>query len=101
MAHTFFPDPPLERHLTIGMNQDFKILIEFLDQFGVEAAGRELPEPKTDTAVLLERFARGECSQEERAEVCRMLRLHPAWLRWLADRVKLARESVRGEPATV
>jgi hypothetical protein len=75
------------------MNQDFRILIEFLDQFGIEAAGRELPEPKTETAVLLERFARGECSQEERAEVCRMLRLHPAWLRWLADRVKLARET--------
>jgi hypothetical protein len=83
------------------MNLDFKILIEFLDQFGVEATGRELPEPKTDTAVLLERFARGECSQEERAEVCRMLRLHPAWLRWLADRVKLARESASGEPAGV
>jgi hypothetical protein len=83
------------------MNQDFKILIEFLDQFGVEAAGRELPEPKTETAVLLERFARGECSQEERAEVCRMLRLHPAWLRWLADRVKLARESAGNEPAAV
>jgi len=82
------------------MNQDFKILIEFLDQFGVEAAGRELPEPKTETAVLLERFARGECSQEERAEVCRMLRLHPAWLRWLADRVKLAREAGRGEAVT-
>jgi hypothetical protein len=90
---TFFPDSPLDRHLTVGMNQDFKILIEFLDQFGAEAAGRELPEPKTETAVLLERFARGECTQEERAEVCHMLRLHPAWLRWLADRVKLARQS--------
>jgi hypothetical protein len=98
---TFFPDFNSDRYLTVGMNQDFKILIEFLDQFGVEAAGRELPEPKTETAVLLERFARGECSQEERAEVCRMLRLHPAWLRWLADRVKLARESAGNEPAAV
>lgn len=89
----FFSRFAFGRHLTFGMNQDFKILIEFLDQFGVEAAGRELPEPQTDTAMLLERFARGECSQEERAEVCRMLRLHPAWLRWLADRVKLARET--------
>jgi hypothetical protein len=97
---TFFPDSHLDRYLTVGMNQDFKILIEFLDQFGVEAAGRELPEPKTETAHLLERFARGECTQEERAEVCRMLRLHPAWLRWLADRVKLARDSGRSEPAT-
>lgn len=98
-AH-FFSRFVSERHLTVGMNKDFKILIEFLDQFGIEAAGRELPEPKTETAVLLERFARGECSQEERAEVCRMLRLHPAWLRWLADRVKLAREA-RPEPVGV
>ena len=97
----FFPDSPHHRHLIDGMNQDFKILIEFLDQFGVEAAGRELPEPKTDPAVLLERFARGECSQDERAEVCRMLRLHPAWLRWLADRVKLAREAGRHEAVVV
>jgi hypothetical protein len=73
------------------MNKDFRILLEFLDEFGAEVAGRELSEPKNETALLLERFARGECTQDERAEVCRMLRLHPAWLRWLADRVKMAR----------
>lgn len=40
-AH-FFSRFVTDRHLTVGMNKDFKILIEFLDQFGVEAAGREL-----------------------------------------------------------
>ncbi len=78
------------------MNSDFKILIDFLDRFGPHVTGRQLPEPQTDAAVKLERFARGECNDAERAEVCNMLRLHPAWLRWLADRVKLSRNA---EPA--
>jgi len=73
------------------MNKDFRILLEFLDEIGAEVSGRELSEPRNEAAVLLERFSKGECSQDERAEVCRMLRLHPAWLRWLADRVKMAR----------
>jgi hypothetical protein len=70
---------------------DFKILIDFLDRFGPEASGRHLPEPQTEAAAKLERFARGQCDDAERAEVCNMLRLHPAWIRWLADRVRLAR----------
>ncbi|MEO7318717.1 MAG: hypothetical protein ABIZ56_06990 [Chthoniobacteraceae bacterium] len=74
------------------MNPDFKTLIEFLDHFGPQVAVRQLPEPHTDAAVKLERFARGACDDAERAEVCNMLRLHPAWLRWLADRVKFARD---------
>ena len=73
------------------MNTDFKILIEFLDHFGPEASGRHLPEPQTEAAVKLERFARGQCNDAERAEVCNMLQLHPAWIRWLADRVRHAR----------
>ena len=76
------------------MNPDFKILIEFLDRFGPQVAARQLPEPHTEAAVKLERFARGVCTDAERAEVCNMLRLHPAWLRWLADRVKFARNDV-------
>jgi hypothetical protein len=73
------------------VNPDFKILIDFLDRFGPQVTARQLPEPHTDAAVKLERFSRGECSDAERAEVCNMLRIHPAWLRWLADRVKFAR----------
>jgi hypothetical protein len=84
-----------KRHLarlTLGVNTDIKILLEFLVRFGPEAAGRaEASTPQSEAAEKLERFARGQCSPEERAEVCEMLRLHPAWLRWLADRVKMAR----------
>lgn len=74
------------------MNTDIKTLLEFLDRFGPEVAGRgEPPAPQSEVTAKLERFARGECTPEERAEVCEMLRLHPAWLRWLGERVKLAR----------
>ena len=74
------------------MNTDIKILFEFLDRFGPQVMARQLPEPHADAAVKLERFARGACSPAERAEVCEMLHIHPAWLRWLADRVKRARD---------
>ena len=73
------------------MNTDIKILLEFLQHLGPEVSGREKSEPMSEAAVQLERFARGECDDQERAEVCRLLRQHPMWLRWLADRVKLAR----------
>ena len=74
------------------MNTDIKTLLEFLDRFAPEASGRgEPPAPQGDVTVKLERFARGDCSPAERAEVCEMLRSHPEWLRWLAERVKLAR----------
>jgi hypothetical protein len=73
------------------MSNDFETLIDFLQRVGPEAAGRAFEQPETEAAVKLERFARGGCAESERREVCEMLRLHPAWLRWLADRVKMAR----------
>lgn len=73
------------------MSNDFTTLIDFLERFGPEVSGRELTAPHTEAAAKLQRFASGACDQQERAEVCEMLRLHPAWLRWLADRVKMAR----------
>jgi len=70
---------------------DIKNLLDFLDAFGPEVMGRELPQPQMEMAKKLDRFAQGKCDEIERAEVCELLRLHPAWLHWLADRVKLAR----------
>jgi hypothetical protein len=70
---------------------DLKTLLNFLDLFGPEAAGRGTPKPQIEVATKLDRFAQGQCSDRERAEICEMLRLHPAWLRWLAERVKDAR----------
>jgi len=73
------------------MNTDIKTLLEFLQHLGPEVQGRETSEPRNGAAARLERFARGECNETERAEVCRLLRTHPTWLRWLADRVRVAR----------
>jgi hypothetical protein len=73
------------------MSKDFKTLIDFLDRFGPEVSGKALVAPQDEVAAKLQRFAAGECDKEERAEVCEMLRTHPSWLRWLADKVKTAR----------
>lgn len=81
------------------MSNDFKTLIEFLERLGPEVSGRELPAPPSEAAAKLQRFAAGECDPVERGEVCELLRLHPAWLRWLADRVKMARGGDAGNGA--
>ena len=73
------------------MSNDFKTLIDFLDHFGPEVSGKALMAPHSEAAAKLQSFAAGACDKDERAEICEMLRLHPAWLRWLADRVKMAR----------
>ena len=73
------------------MSDDFKTLINFMERLGPEVSGRALLAPDSDAVAKLQRFAAGECDKEERVEVCEMLRLHPAWLRWLADRVRMAR----------
>ena len=78
------------------MNNDFITLVEFLGRFGPEVSGHAAPTPRTEEAAKLLRFAAGECDEAERNEICKLLRLHPAWLRWLADRVKLARTASRG-----
>jgi hypothetical protein len=75
------------------MNTDVRILMEFLGQTAAEVSGRENPEPHGEMASLLERFAQGQCSQEERAKVCQILRDNPAWLRWLADHVRVTRDT--------
>lgn len=77
------------------MNNDFQTLVEFLGRCGPEVTGHVAPTPRTEEATKLLRFASGKSNEAERAEICAMLRLHPAWLRWLADRVKLARNISR------
>ena len=69
---------------------DIGVLFAFLGKFGPDAAGHETGHPQVEVA-LLERFSEGKCNARERQNVCDMLRLHPDWLRWLADRVKRKR----------
>jgi hypothetical protein len=73
------------------VNDDFKTLIDFLSRHGSEVSGRAMAQPDATVAAMIERFARGECEETERRDVCEMLRSQPAWLRWLADRVRMAR----------
>ena len=80
------------------MNDDLRALFTYLERFSPEVSGHHAAEPEPTAVEKLERFARGEVNAEERAQLCELLRLHPAWLRWLADRVKLAREEIGTEP---
>ena len=75
------------------MASDFSILSEFLERCGPEVSGRALPSPSRELADLLERFARGECSPEDRNAVCDLLRSQPEYLRVLAQRVIVLREA--------
>lgn len=73
------------------MKNDFNTLVGFLDRFGSEVSGRAQMGPQSDSAAKLQRFVEGACEKSERADVCEMLRLNPTWLRWVAERVKMAR----------
>jgi hypothetical protein len=47
---------------------------------------------------LIERFIAGQCNDVERRQLSEFLQLHPAWIRWIAERVQLARESAEAAP---
>ena len=75
------------------VNNDFRTLIEFIDRFGPEVSGRTLIQPHHEITPVLVRFAKGGCVHSEIVEICEMLRMHPVWIRWVADRIKMARPS--------
>ncbi len=67
--------------------------MDFMGRMGPEVVGHEQNEPDPEAVQLLNRFAGGQCDETERAEVCRMLRIHPPWLHWLAAQVRINRTS--------
>jgi hypothetical protein len=73
------------------VNNDFQILMEFLEGFGPEVTGRSLEEPPPTSAQELQRFATGGLAAPEIHTVCTELKHNPTWIRYLADRVRLAR----------
>ncbi len=73
------------------MNNDLHTLIEFLGHFGPQVSGRGFSAPEVGVMHLFHRFIAGHVTDEERAEICELLRFHPEWIRWLADQVKAAR----------
>jgi len=74
------------------VSNDFNTLIEFLDRFGPEVCGLASDQPENLAAEKLQLFAQGKCDQAQVEEMCEMLRKHPAWIRWVADRIRMARQ---------
>ncbi len=74
------------------MNDDLSPLLDFLERCGPEVSGRGLNGLEAEQVAMIERFIAGRCDDVERRELSEFLQLHPAWIRWIADRVKLARE---------
>ena len=81
------------------MNDDISALFEFLERSGPEVCGHGLIGLQIEQSALIERFIEGRCDDRERGELSRFLQLHPAWIRWVADRVKMAREIELTSPA--
>lgn len=74
------------------MNDDFKILLEFFDGDAREVAGRAA----TVTAELQEKiakFARGNCTEDERGEMKKLLQARPELIPVLVTETKALRES--------
>jgi hypothetical protein len=80
------------------MNEDISVLLEFLEKCEPEVVGHGLSDLNAQRMAMIERFIAGQCSEVERRELSEFLQLHPAWIRWIADRVQLSREVE--EPST-
>ena len=88
----FLQEGPELASKPVDMNDDISPLLEFLDRCGPEVQGRGLSGLEAEQVAMIERFIAGRCDENERRELSAFLQLHPAWIRWIADRVKLARE---------
>lgn len=71
---------------------DFTDILAFLERCGPEVRGAGLQGLTDAQMVLIERFVRGECTDDERRDLAGFLQLHPAWIRWIADRIEMARQ---------
>jgi hypothetical protein len=81
------------------MNEEFSVLLEFLDRCGPEVQGHALGVLNERQEAQIERFIAGVCNESERRELAQFLQLHPAWIRRIADRVKMARDLNDAVPA--
>lgn len=57
----------------LPVNDDFKILLEFLDEETEEVAGRAAAPIPAELQEKIARFASGKCTEEERAEMKKLL----------------------------
>jgi len=74
------------------MPNTFEILTGFLARFGDEVEGREAPGLPPEISAQLRRFARGQLTTAEQAELIQQLNEHPDWVAALAAEAKALRK---------
>jgi len=75
------------------MSDDLSLMIEFFERCGPEVNGRGFIAPPLEQSAIIERFIAGRCDDAERRELSRFLQLNPAWIRWIAERIKSGRDT--------
>ena len=75
------------------MNDDFKILLEFLDGDVQEVGGRSAMAIPAELKEKIARFANGKCSEEERVEMKKLLQQQPDLILTLVAETKALREA--------
>lgn len=75
------------------MSRDIDDVLAFLERFQLGPAMEKEPVLQPDLMERLERFSDGLCDDQEREEICELLRADPALLRWVADRIKQRRKA--------
>ena len=74
------------------MNDDFKILLEFLDRDVQEVAGRSAATIPANLREQIARFASGKCTEEERVEMKKLLQEQPNLIPTLVAETKALRQ---------
>ena len=74
------------------MSDDFSLLMEFIERCGPDVEGHGLIGLRVEQSAMIERFIAGRCDDAERRELSRFLQMHPAWIRWIAERMKTGRD---------
>jgi hypothetical protein len=81
-------------------DDDFSLLVEFIERCGPDVEGHGLIGLQGKQSAMIERFIAGRSDDAERRELSRFLQMHPAWIRWIAERMKTGREMTGSTPAT-
>ncbi len=74
------------------MNDDFKILLEFFDGAVQEVAGRSAAVIPTELREKIAKFASGECTEDERVEMKKLLQEQPQLIPALVTETKALRQ---------
>ena len=74
------------------MNDDFKILLEFLDGDVQEVAGRAAAAIPADLKEKIAKFASGKCTEDERVEMKKLLQEQPYLIPALVTETKALRQ---------